>query len=268
MQTGAWKLMAMLVSFMGIGGSAFAQQSDAEWLAQCRSQQSGQSRYCEVRPVSWPAGGPIRVDARPNGGIEMTGWDKATVAGSARIQAQGQTDIEAREVASQIVVNTGGGTLKADGPKGGSWSVSFVLSAPRQSDLELATTNGPITINTVSGRIEANAVNGPVALHELGGDVRVRTANGPITVALGGDSWQGAGLDVEAQNGPIKVQIPDGYSAQLDMGTTNGPIHSSIPVSVQSPFPGIKKSIAATLGAGGAPIRAHTQNGPLTVEKR
>jgi DUF4097 and DUF4098 domain-containing protein YvlB len=261
-------VMAALLSFMSLGASAFAQQTDAEWLAQCRSQHDRQARYCEARPISWPAGGPIHVDGRPNGGVQVTGWDQASVTGSARVQAQADTDGEAREIASQIVINTSGGTLRAEGPKGRSWSVSFVLSVPRQSDLEITATNGPIAITGITGHIHAETANGPLALEDLGGDVHAATTNGPVSVALGGRTWQGAGLEVSAQNGPVSVHIPDGYSAQLDMGTRNGPVHVGIPISAQDQYAGSRNTITATIGAGGAPIKAHTVNGPLTIDKR
>jgi len=265
-------VVAAAVACLGLAGSgAYAQQADAEWLAQCRSQHGGQSRYCEVRPVSWPAGGPIRVDARPNGGVQVTGWDQATVAGSARIQVQAGSEAEARELATRIVIDTAGGTLRADGPKGTdgrSWSVSFVLSAPRRSDLEINAVNGPVAISGISGRIQANTVNGPMSLQELGGDVRSRTVNGPLTIVLHGNAWQGAGLDAETQNGPVTIQVPDGYSANLDLGTVNGPLRLGIPVTPELAPGSHPKSVNTAIGAGGPPIRARTQNGPVAVEKR
>jgi DUF4097 and DUF4098 domain-containing protein YvlB len=272
MRKRAWRLAGFTMGTLALAASAWAQDTDASWLAQCREQRDGQARYCEVRPISWPAGGPIHVDARPNGGVRITGSDRANLMGSARIQAQADTEAEAQAIAGQITINTSGGTLRAEGPKqasGRSWSTSFVLSVPRQSDLEIDCVNGPVALEGVSGQIRATTVNGPISLRELGGNVQARATNGPVTIVLAGNAWTGAGLDVETRNGPVKMQVPEGYSAQLDVATVNGPLHLGIPVTVQGDLPvGRQRSLVAPIGAGGAPIRAHTTNGPLSIERR
>jgi len=268
-----WMVAATLVAGVWLAGSpAVAQKSDADWLAQCKEQQSGQFRHCEVRPLTWSAGGALHVDAQPNGGVQVTGWDQGGIAGSARIQVQAYSEAEARSIAGQIVVGTSGGALKADGPasrSGRSWSVSFALSAPRHCDLDIATVNGPVSITGISGQIKATTTNGPLSLTELGGKVYARATNGPLSIVLAGSSWQGEGLDAETSNGPVSVAVPDGYSAQLDARTVNGPFRVDIPVTVQGELTGSRvRSINAPIGGGGAPIRVATTNGPMSIKKR
>jgi hypothetical protein len=268
-----WMLAATLVTSLWLAGSvAVAQQGDADWLAQCKEQHDGQFRHCEVRPVNLPGGGPLHVDVRPNGGAQVTGWDQTTIQGSARIQVQADNEAEARGIAGRIVIAVGSGTIRADGPKtsdGRSWSVSFVLSAPRRTDLEIDAVNGPIGIAGISGQIKATTTNGPMSLTDLGGEVTARTTNGPLKIALTGTFWEGAGLDAETRNGPVSIAVPDGYSAQLDVGTVNGPLRLGIPVTVQGELPGKRtRSVKAPIGSGGAPIRAVTTNGPVSIERR
>jgi hypothetical protein len=268
-----WIFAALIVTTSGLAGShALAQKSDADWLAQCKEQSSGRFRHCEVRPVALPGGGPLRIDVRPNGGAQVSGWAQANVAGSARIQVQADSEAEARGIAGQIVVGGTSGTLRADGPMSGdgqSWSVSFVLSAPRHTDLEIDAVNGPIGITGISGRITATTTNGPISLGELGGNVRARTTNGPLSIVLTGTSWEGEGLDAETRNGPVSVAVPDGYSAELDARTVNGPFRLGIPVTAQGELTGGRvRSIKAPIGAGGAPIRVATTNGPLSIAHR
>jgi DUF4097 and DUF4098 domain-containing protein YvlB len=254
------------------GSPAGAQQRDADWLAHCKQQQGGQFRHCEVRPVSVTAGGSLHVDAKPNGGVQVTGWDQGAVAGSARIQVQADSEAEARSIAGQVVVGSGSGTLRADGPpskSGRSWSVSYVLSAPRHSDVEIDALNGPVAIAGISGQIKATTTNGPLSLTELGGNVHARATNGPLTIVLAGTSWQGEGLDAETTNGPVSVAVPDGYSAQLEARTVNGPFRVDIPVTVQGDLSGSRaRSINTPIGGGGAPIRVATTNGPMSIKTR
>jgi len=263
---------AMVAGVWLAGASAYAQTSDADWLAQCREQRNSQARHCEVRPINLAWGGMVHVDARPNGGVQVTGSDQATVVGSARIQVQAETEAEARGIAAGIIIDTSTGALRANGPRtsdGRSWSVSFVLSAPHRTDVQIDAVNGPVAIRAVSGRIRATTTNGPMSLRELGGDVQVRTTNGPLDIVLGGTSWEGAGLDAETQNGPLRIAVPDGYSAQLETRTVNGPFSIGIPITIQGDLPvGRTRSINAPIGSGGAPIRAVTTNGPVTIDKR
>ena len=60
-------------------------------------------RYCEVREATW-AGGAARtdVDASPNGGIEVRGWDRAEVKLLAKVVATGETTGDARDLAAQV----------------------------------------------------------------------------------------------------------------------------------------------------------------------
>ena len=114
----------------------------------------------------------------------------------------------------------------------------------------------------VSGAMHLEARNGPVSLRGVGGDVHARTANGPVRVVLEGASWSGAGLDADTRNGPITLEVPNGYSASLETGTVNGPMNFQIPVTVRGR---ISRRIQTELGRGGAPIRVVTTNGPVIV---
>jgi DUF4097 and DUF4098 domain-containing protein YvlB len=270
MRERAWSVIGLTAACLALAAvPGWAQDTDAAWLAQCRNDGGSRARYCEVRPISWPAGGPIHVDARPNGGVRITGGGQG-VSGSARLQAQADTEADAQALAGQVVIATSGGILRAEGPKpanGRSWSVSFVLSVPQQSDIEVECVNGPVALEGVSGRIRATTTNGPVSLKDLGGSVQAHATNGPVTVSLSGSSWNGNGLDVETTNGPMKVSIPDGYSAQLDVATSNGPFHVGIPGVAQGDTTR-SHALNAPIGAGGATIRAHTTNGPLSVDRR
>ena len=268
-----WMMTGVMVAGIWLAAtSAYAQKSDADWLAQCKEQNDTSFRHCEVRPVDFTAGGALRVDAQPNGGVQITGWDKATTVGSARIQIQADTEAEAREIAGRITIDTTGATLKANGPRnsnGRSWSASFVLSAPRQTDVTVEAVNGPISLSGLSGDIRADTTNGPMSLKELGGHVRARTTNGPLSIVLTGPAWNGEGLDAETHNGPVTITVPEGYSAQLEASTVNGPLRSDIPITLQGEISNHRiRSINTAIGGGGARIRAVTTNGPLVIEQR
>ncbi len=136
------------------------------------------------------------------------------------------------------------------------------MRVPHESSLVLDTYNGGITILEVSGAIEFSAENGGIRLAQLGGYVHGTTRNGGLAVVLGGEGWQGEGLDVETTNGGIDLEVPEDYSARLVMSTVNGGIRCDFPVSVSGTR---SKSIRATLGDGGPLLRLVTKNGGLSV---
>jgi hypothetical protein len=244
-----------------------AGRDTARWARDCRDDAGDDGvRHCEVRDTRLrPAGRSFDVDAAPNGGVSVVGWDGDSALLRAFVQTQAPTDAEARRIAEEIHVSTDGGTIRASGPasrRDRSWSVSFELYLPRRSDVTARSGNGPVSARDVTGRLDLESHNGPVTLSGVGGDVRGSTRNGPVTVELSGTTWEGRGLDAETQNGPVSVTIPDGYAARLETGSLNGPMRVGIPITVQGR---IGRRIETTLGAGGPTVRAVTTNGPVTV---
>jgi DUF4097 and DUF4098 domain-containing protein YvlB len=138
---------------------------------------------------------------------------------------------------------------------------------PRNSDLDLRTLNGPLSIRNVRGRISARTTNGPLALTDVAGDVDAQSSNGPLAVRLSGSRWEGAGLVAETSNGPVSLILPEDYNARLEAGTTNGPVDSDLPM--QRDASGRRSAhINATLGNGGPPVSVKTTNGPITIKRR
>ena len=230
-------------------------------------------RYCEQRTMGWRAQGglALSVDASPNGGISVEGWDKDSVDVLVKVQAQAETDSDARALAQQLRVVNDNGRLSVSGPSSrryASWSVSFEIRAPRHVDLDLSTVNGPLEIADVTGRIRMDAENGPLSLDAVSGDVHAHAQNGPLTVTLTGTRWDGAGLDAETQNGPVELMVPENYNAQLETGTVNGPMDIAFPITVQGRIGmGSHRRIQTTLGSGGTSVRVVTTNGPAVIRR-
>lgn len=228
-------------------------------------------RFCDERTIGWRGNrDPIAVDAGPNGGVTVTGWNRDSVNIVITVHAQGRTVEAARELAAQVTVRASNGVIRATGPssrRGASWWVSYDISAPARSDLTLETENGPLEVSGVSGVLDLRAVNGPITLADVAGNVRARLDNGPLTVSLTGSSWTGQGLDAETRNGPVTIRIPDGYNAELETGTVNGPMDIGMPITVQGRFGGGQQRLRTTLGRGGPSVRAVTTNGPAVIRR-
>ncbi|HEY3280276.1 MAG TPA: hypothetical protein VGJ83_07165 [Gemmatimonadales bacterium] len=250
-----------------------AQRSDQAWLNSCEDESWRESRvkHCEIRETGLKRStGVLTVDPGMNGGVEIIGWDRDSIAVTARIQTSARTDDEAEAIAREIKIEAAGGTVHATGPdplgRHQSWSVSFIVSVPHKIDLSIGTENGPLSVSDVSGHMELSTLNGPLALNGVAGDVHARAQNGPLTVGLEGTRWDGAGLDAATMNGPADLRIPEGYNARIEFGTVNGPMHVGFPLTVTLSGR-ITDRISTTLGSGGAPVRVVTTNGPMTVRR-
>jgi DUF4097 and DUF4098 domain-containing protein YvlB len=136
---------------------------------------------------------------------------------------------------------------------------------PSQGSLDLRSTNGGIKIEEVSGQLSFRTTNGGVTLRGVNGDVRGGTTNGGLRVELDGAGWVGEGLDVETQNGGVRLVVPEGYSAHLEARVHNGGLNVDFPVTVQGQ---VRGTLSTDLGAGGAPLKVRTVNGGVTISKK
>jgi hypothetical protein len=263
-------LAVLATACLAMPAAVFAQQmrvvEDDEW---CDHDYGNRDRehFCEVREVTLSADRDlIDIDAAPNGGISVEGWDRNEILVRARVHTQAESESEARAIAQEIEIDLGR-TIESKGPRTGrneGWSVSFRVFVPRRSNLNLKSTNGGLSIDDVSGTIDFRTTNGGVRLTGLSGDVNGSTTNGSLTVELVGDEWQGAGMDVQTTNGGLKLMIPDDYNAEIESGTVNGGFRIDFPITVQGR---IDRRIRATLGDGGKLIRARTTNGGVVITR-
>jgi DUF4097 and DUF4098 domain-containing protein YvlB len=220
---------------------------------------------CEIREQSIPFAGRLAVDAGKNGGISVKGWDRADVLVRAKVEAWGDTEADAKSLATQIRLDTSAGVVKPSGPESKGWAVSFEIFVPRRGDLNLNAYNGGIGIDGVTGRIQFKTTNGGVHLTRLGGDVEGKTTNGGVHVELAGARWEGQKLDVETKNGGVNMTMPANYSAQLETETVNGSVKVDFPMTVKGDL--TNKKISTTIGSGGPTIRVVTVNGGVKVNR-
>ena len=257
-----WALLA--VAMVG------AVDAEAQWArvddGWCEQQRGGDDdRFCMALEGDFDAEQRVIVDGGRNGGVQVEGWNRDRVSVRAKVWANAGSTERAREIADDVRVTFRDGRLSADGPDTGrreSWGVSWEVMVPTDTDLDVETLNGGISVTDVRGDIAFRAQNGGVRLDGVAGDVSGKTTNGGIHVELDGRSWDGAGLDVETTNGGVTLAVPSDYSARLETGTVNGGMSLDFPVTVQGR---VGKRLTTTLGEGGPTVRAMTTNGGVRL---
>jgi hypothetical protein len=229
---------------------------------------------CEMRESTMAATGRLEVNAAPNGGIRVAGWDRAEILVRAQVRARADTRSEAGQLLKEVRIVSAAGKVESDGPRWEgvrnntrSWSVSFEIFVPKRGDLKLETVNGGINVADVTGNIEAGTVNGGLNFARTGGKVKGETVNGGISMDLDGSTWQGEGIDLETVNGGVKLSVPAAYSAQLKASTVHGGVSADFPgADISGKY--ANKSMNLTLGSGGPLVKLQTVNGGVSVKKK
>jgi len=265
----AVNVLSLVLSLSVGAGHARAQPSAERSTQDCRAGEGQVDRiYCETREVAVPLTKALRVSAPLNGSIRVHGWDKPEIRAWARVEANAPMDQEARDLARAVTTFALHDELRAEGASISpqrSWSVSYDVWVPTQTDLELTAYNGNVAVEKVNARVNAETKNGSLSMTDLAGDVRGRTANGAVNVEVEGDRWQGSGLDLTTVNGAVALTVPRNYSADLEIGTSNGDMNVDFPITLQGR---ITRRLTFTLGNGGPLIRVLSANGSAWFRER
>ena len=219
---------------------------------------------------------PLTADGRltldnVNGRVEIHGWDQNTVAIKALKHGKTRDSVEALKIEvdarpDRITIHT----KQPDnwlGWKKDSATADYILQVPRHAQLgNISSVNGPVTIDGVSGNIEASSVNGPVQVQGAAGDLKLSTVNGQLKaqlVALG----RGQSVSLNAVNGHLELTLPANANAEVIASTVNGGLSSEFPsLVVKKEFP-LGRHLTGTLGNGSAHVKASTVNGGISLRK-
>lgn len=265
--------IAALIVVCASTSNAFAQNtaSNKYQTASCQDYGSyggDKIQFSEAREITLPATDLLEVSGERNGGVTVKAADRADILIRACVHASAQTDEAARNLARSVQIETNP-ILRAPAAASGEnvWtSVSYEIFVPRRTNLKITTYNGGISISGVAGKTEFDAKNGGVNLKNLAGEVRGKTRNGGLNIALSGNTWTGAGLDVETTNGGINLSLPENYAANLETGTVNGGFKSNI-AALQIERKERQRAIKlnTSFNGGGAPVRVVTTNGGVKI---
>jgi DUF4097 and DUF4098 domain-containing protein YvlB len=231
---------------------------------------SDRARHCEIREQSVGAVGRLTIDPGSNGGVTVKGWLRGDVLVRAKVETQAETQGAAASMASQVLVDSSGGQVRASGPETrgnshSSWSVSYEIFTPQMTDLTLTANNGGINISDVRGQLRFEAQNGGVNLKRVSGDVSGKTVNGGVNVELNGPMWDGRQLDVTTTNGGVTLAVPVNFSAHVQAETQNGGMQSDFPINVSGEVR--PRRLDFNLGSGGALIHVATTNGGVRIKR-
>jgi two-component system NtrC family sensor kinase len=257
----------LLLGGVTLSGAAQAPAEPSFSLACRRGARVGgdKQQFCEIRDLTMPApvGQALRIDGA-NGGTTVRGWAGSDVRIKVLVQSGGRTAEEAQARVQNVAITAAGNALRATLPADKAERlVRYEVFVPRQTPLVVTVDGGSIRLENMQARIEFRGGSGTATLTNLGGQVTGSITNGNLYINLSGSQWEGEGLDVRTTNGNIYWQVPASYSAQVRLSTISGNLNSSVPTAPT----GAGKEAAATLGQGGALLKASTVNGNVEFKQ-
>lgn len=230
------------------------------------------------------AGGSISVK-NVSGDIKINGYGGETVQVTATKEGRDADRVEIEDLSSGNRVE-----LRVKYPQNCNCdaSVNFEVQVPKSTKFQfdkIATASGDISLEEVTGDIDAKSASGDVRVVNSSGDIDVATASGDVLVddAEGLVSAKTASGDVKVNitnlsnangkmefasaSGDVDVRVPGNLGAQVDMATVSGDVHSDFSLNVEKREYGPGATARGSIGNGGMRISIKSASGDVSLRK-
>lgn len=167
---------------------------------------------------------------------------------------------------------------------GNSSAGHVTIQVPVQTSLVLRSVNGgAITVENISGSIDANHTNGGITITNVSGSVLANTTNGKVTVSLNKVSPDKA-MSFTSFNGTVDVTLPADVKANVMMKTNNGEIWSDFDIKLNAGGKPpvvedsrstngkykvhLDRAMYGSINGGGPEMQFVTYNGSILIHKK
>lgn len=225
---------------------------------------------------TWPASGINQINAVTiNGAISVAATLDTLITAEITRACRGEDSLDAEDHIDEVVVtdNIAGGqlNLEADMPdddSARSYRADFDLTAPAAIFVDLATVNGAVVIQNMTGGAKIRITNGAVTTENLRGGIDAATVNGAMSCDMEELAANESAL-LATTNGEVVLLVPSDVVADFDAATTNGEVFVTGFGSVTYTTNQTSHK-AGTIGSGGgsATIDITVVNGNITIQAR
>ena len=239
---------------------------------------------------SFHYGGTVTLIAAPRGSVTVEGWPRNEVELTANIELKGPTEVDLDQLAAvnnfvfdedmnHLSILTTGTHDRAymkrtakNFPKNllnMPWKIDYRLRVPVNTDLEVNAGHGEVKLSGVEGALRVSATESDTALTLTGGTLSTTVTAGSITLSIPARSWRGNGADIRIASGTINVDLPAGFSGDIDADVLRtGKIVSTYEGLASREKPGItERTVRARAGAGGPFFRFTVGDGTVNIRK-
>jgi DUF4097 and DUF4098 domain-containing protein YvlB len=197
-----------------------------------------------------------------NGDVEVTGWTRNEVQIDAVKSARDQQRLD--EVRIEINNSSNSIEIETKYPEhtnNNPGSVHYTLHVPQNARIDkINLVNGSLTVEKITGEVNANLVNGKVRASDLTGTADVATVNGTLEANYASLN-NVREIKLKSVNGRVNLLLPQSPNADVSASVVNGSISTDFPLTVKGHFVG--KSMSGTLGSGGVQIELDNVNGSI-----
>jgi hypothetical protein len=236
-------------------------------------------------------GGTLTIVGAPEGSITIEGWSRSEVEVRAEIQVRADSEQDLDRLAAVNgfaldedlnhlrVLTTGThdrAFMKAQAknfPKkllGLPWKIDYRIRVPMSVDLDINAGRGPISLAGVEGNVRVSSPQSETKLEFSGGTLSTTIAVGRVTLKVLGRSWRGVGADIKVAAGDIVLELPPGFSGDLDADILRtGEIESAYEGLEAREKPGItKQHVKGRMGSGGGFLKLTVGDGRIYIKRR
>ena len=150
-----------------------------------------------------------------------------------------------------------------------------------EGELELTAEDGNMRVLDCGGRVAASAEDGDVELMGVHGDVSATledgdlsvqgtlsrliadTEDGNMDIEVRQDSAMQGDWSVRAEDGRIRLSLPEGFAADLNVQVDDGSIEIDQPVTIQGRFS--NKKLSTQLNGGGHRLEIRSSDGSVRI---
>ncbi|HVF66614.1 MAG TPA: hypothetical protein VM914_03060 [Pyrinomonadaceae bacterium] len=272
------------------GGRQSKEKKGAQAPAQAAPLLKRTTTRREVRRVGF--GGSVTIYGAPAGSVTVEGWSKGEVEITAEVEQSADTEENLERLAalngfvldedmSHLRLTTVGlhdrKFLKQAArnlPKGLAaslaampWKIDYHVRVPSVLDLEVYTGRGALKVTGVEGSLHVNAGDGPADFALAGGDVEATLRGGTVNVRVPARSWRGRGMTLRLASGELNVELPAGYSGDLDAEVLRaGRVENSYAgLAPRERTQTTERSLRGRIGQGGAPLSFTVGDGTIRI---
>ncbi len=192
----------------------------------------------------------FEIEVPPNYNIDLkTGGGSISIedVNGTKIVKTGGGAIKIGNTSGRIEVNTGGGAVKIENNTG---------------DISINTGGGAVRLDEFNGNVEINTGGGSVSMNGSNGKIEVTTGGGSIALDYRGTNY---GIDLNTGGGSISVEIPNGFSADVDLSTNVGGISTNFGKPDKD---GMGSKFITSINGGGERLECHTGAGSISVNMK
>jgi DUF4097 and DUF4098 domain-containing protein YvlB len=170
--------------------------------------------------------------------------------------ASGDGSITIEDVSGSIRLTTTDGSVRASRIGG---------------DVFVRSGDGSIRLDRAEGNFDLETEDGSITVEARIAAFRARTSDGSVRVEIQPDSVMSDDWDLQTADGSVVLTLPPSFDATLDAETRDGSVRASHALLGDETRTGEsneerRRTLRATLGAGGRTLRIRTGDGSIRIE--